>query len=252
MQNISFFKGAIDAGGCVSNAWNLVKENYWPYFGGCLVAYLIITCVPCLNFFMAGPIMGGIYFLFLRGMQGEPVDFSMAFKGFEKFVPLMVVGLIQFLPNIIFTVLQYSIDFSQVILQNSGNGNASADAIVGALGIVSLILVFVSFIFSIAWWISFWFVVPIVMENDIDVTDAIKLSIKAGWSNFGGLLLLAIISGLLGILGVVALCIGLLFVMPIIYGASAFAYRQVFPLADQPFHQDIPPTPDAYGTFGRL
>ena len=88
------------------------------------------------------------------------------------------------------------------------------------------------------------------MEHDIGAIDAIKLSVRAATSNIGGLILLFILEFLVALVGLLALCIGIFFVIPIIYAANAFAYRQVFPLIEQNFNMN-PPPPGAYGSsFG--
>ena len=46
--------------------------------------------------------------------------------------------------------------------------------------------------------------------------------------------------------GFIALCIGWLFILPLIYAANAFAYRQVFP-DTKPNFQNVPPPPTSYG-----
>jgi uncharacterized membrane protein len=90
----------------------------------------------------------------------------------------------------------------------------------------------------------------LAMEHDLGAIDAIKLSIKAATSNVGGLIVLFVFEFLIMLLGFIALCIGVFFVMPVIYAASIFAYRQVFPLIEQHFNM-APPPPTAYGTgFG--
>jgi uncharacterized membrane protein len=83
--------------------------------------------------------------------------------------------------------------------------------------------------------------------------EALKLSARAGWSNVGGIIVLAILGFLVALVGVLALCIGVLFVMPIIIVAWAFAYRQVFPdSGPSPAYRYEPPSPDAYqGSFGQ-
>ena len=101
MTNNDFYPSAINAGDCVSNAWNLVKQNYGMYLGIALVAMILAGCIPCVSLFIVGPIMGGVFYVVLREMRGEPVEFGMMFKGFEKFVPLMVVGIVQAIPEII-------------------------------------------------------------------------------------------------------------------------------------------------------
>jgi uncharacterized membrane protein len=126
-------------------------------------------------------------------------------------------------------------------------------AIAGGVIILILVVVVVgSLLFAIAWYISFMFALPLIAEHDIGPMEAIKLSFKAGWANPGGLVLLLILNGLLGLLGVLMLCIGVFFVLPIIFAASAFAYRQVFPLLDASPFRSTPPPPTEYGgSFGR-
>ena len=74
MANIEFYSGAIDASGCVSNGWNLVKQNYGLFLGITLVAMIIAGCIPCFSLFLVGPIMGGVFYAVLREMRGEPLD----------------------------------------------------------------------------------------------------------------------------------------------------------------------------------
>ena len=114
MTNIQFVPSAISAGECISNAWETLKAKYGMYLGISLIAIILTGCVPCLNIFIMGPVMGGVYYVVLRDMRGEPVDFGMMFKGFEKFVPLMVVGLIQSVPGIIAQIVQYGVRFAEL------------------------------------------------------------------------------------------------------------------------------------------
>ena len=95
----------------------------------------------------------------------------------------------------------------------------------------------------------FFFAIPLILERDLGVFDAIKFSAKAAFSNLGGLIVLMILGGLVGILGVLALCLGIFVAIPVIYAANAFAYRQVFPLIEQNFNL-APPPPTEYGNFG--
>ena len=83
MTNIQFYRSAIDASECVSNAWELVKRNIGLYIGAGVVTVILIGCIPIVNFFLLGPMMGGFSYLVLRDMRNEPVDFGMLFKGFD-------------------------------------------------------------------------------------------------------------------------------------------------------------------------
>lgn len=250
-MNIQYQSGAIDPTGCISNGWELVKRNYWMYFGITILAMIIVGCIPVVNWFLFGPIMAGVYTCFLKEMRGEPVDFGMMFKGFEKFVPTMIVGLLQLLPTIIYQIVSWTMDIGRFIAMSQGRtGQDVATGISIASGIFGLIFLVV----SIVWAITFAFAVPLVAEHNLKPMEAIRLSASAAWSNIGGLILLWILAGLLGLAGMIALCIGILFVMPIVYAAMAFSYRQVFPdMGPQNYH-NAPPSPDMYGgsgTFGQ-
>ncbi len=260
MTNIHFYSGSIDAGECVSNGWNLVKPNYWLYFGITLLAVLLISCIPCVNFVLMGPVGVGVYYVLLKGMRSEPIDFGMMFKGFEKFVPAMVVGLIQGLPGIIWTMIDYGVNIASLIgggLDGGSSGNFYQAEIFEAPFLAGITAAYVMLgllfaVISVIWGLTFVFALPLLAEHEISPIEALKLSARAAWSNIGGLILLVLLQILLAILGIIALCIGVFFVIPILYAATAFAYRQVFPMTDH--HQNFnitPPPPGAYeGGYG--
>jgi uncharacterized membrane protein len=102
---------------------------------------------------------------------------------------------------------------------------------------------------SIIWGLAFIFALPLLSEHDISPIEALKLSASAVSSNIGGIILLVILQGLIGILGFIALCVGIFFVIPVLYAASAVAYRRVFPLVEQHLNY-APPPPTEYSNFG--
>ena len=259
MTNIQFQRSAIDAGGCVSNGWELVKSNYGMFLGVSLIAMLLGGCIPCISLFLVGPILGGVYYVILKAMNGEPVEFGMMFRGFDKFVPLMVIGLIQSVPEVIGQVLRIGVQFGNIGL-NSGRGRdfeffqASNPelAIASGLLIIIAIVALVVILFAVVWRFLLFFAIPIAMEHDLSPVDAIKLSIRAAGANVGGIIVLFIFEFLVTLLGVVMCVLGLFFIsIPIIYAANAFAYRQVFPLIQQNLNNMMPPPPNVYGSsFG--
>jgi uncharacterized membrane protein len=253
MVEIPFNRGAIAPTQCISGGWDLIKSDYWLFLGIALVAGLIVGCIPCLNLFLAGPIMAGVFYVLLTRMTGQYVSFGMMFKGFDKFVPTMIVGLIQAIPGVIFQVVRLTTDIGANIFQAIQHGNEryyaapNTDVLVaGGLSVIILLLGLVIFVLSIAVYLTFFFVYPLIMEYDLGAWDAIKTSAKAGWSNVGGLILLGLLQGLVALAGMLALCIGIIFVMPILQASNAVAYRQVFPAPSQ-FTPTTPPSPDSFG-----
>lgn len=256
MTNIEFHRGAIDAGGCVSNAWNMVKQNYGMYLGVSLIAMILAGCIPCVSLFLVGPILGGVYHVYLNDMRGEPVEFGMMFKGFDKFVPLMVIGIIASIPEIIGQTLRLTVDIGRLGLAGARDGDTSffqqgsnpEYAIATGLMIVIAIVAAIVILLAIVWRLLLFFAIPLAMEHNLGPMDAIKLSIKAATANVGGLVVLLIFEFLIALIGVLALCIGIFFVIPIIYAANAFAYRQVFPLTGP--NPGAGRSPNSYGNFG--
>lgn len=252
---MEYYSGAISAGDCISNAWELIKKNYGLYFGVSVLATIILACVPCVNIFIAGPIMCGVYFVYLKGIGGDAPEFGEMFKGFENFLPAMVVGLIQTLPSFMIQVGSNVVDLARIFGDMQGGGSPNyyqAEPVAAGLSIFMIVLGLVGTVIALFIYITFFFSYPLIIDKKLGIGDAIKYSAKAGWSNLGGLILLGIIQLLILVGGTLVCLIGILFVMPILHASSAFAYRQVFPDTggQQPF-TDAPPPPSAYqGGFG--
>ena len=245
-ENIEFNRGAINAGECLSDGWNLVKQNYWVFFGILLVGTLIISCLPIINLFLIGPIACGFYYVMLRQYRGEQVEFGMMFKGFEHFVPAFVVGLISMIPG----VLSYVLQLIEVVMKISAISVAGdSDAAPGVFAAVSVVFLLVRLLLAaigILLGFFLFFAYPLVVDKEIGAIDAIKLSAKAVMGNVGGLILLFLLLFALMLAGFLACFIGLFFVLPIAVAMNTCAYRQVFPDSKSPV-QNTPPPPSEYG-----
>jgi hypothetical protein len=256
MNHIQFNRSAINASDCISNGWNLVKQNYGLFLGIALVAILLTGCIPCVSIFLAGPVMCGVYYCFLKEMRGEPAAFGEMFRGFDNFVPAMVVGIIAAIPEIIGQGVRLTTNLADLGIRGIGNGGGGSGdfyqtseqqtILAGGLLVFVIIVGTLLFLASIALRISLVFALPLIAEHNLGAVDAMKLSARAAWANVGGLILLFILEFLVALVGVLMLCIGIFFVLPIIYAANAFAYRQVFPATGQTF-ETAPPPPNVYG-----
>jgi uncharacterized membrane protein len=204
--------------------------------------------------------MGGLIYIALRDTNNEPIDFGMMFKGFEKFVPLMVVGIIQGIPGLIFTIFRFTFDLASIFGRMGSSPSRRGDFfqaaqpdINGVLAGLSILVILVSLgflLFSIVWAIIFFFAIPLVIDRDMGPIDAIKMSARAAMSNIGGIILLFILAALVNILGMIALCVGLFVSIPVTWVANTVAYRMVFPRLNQNY-RTTPPPPATYGSsFG--
>jgi hypothetical protein len=249
MTNTEFQRDAVNATGCVSSGWELAKQNYGLFLGIAVVAFLIAV-IPLVGLFLVGPLMVGLFGVYLRAMRQEPVEFGGLFSAFNNFVPAMAAGLVYVVPEIIFQIIRVSLRIGGMVAE-SGNSD-STDALAAGLSFLSLLLGLVYLVFMLCWRLAFIFVFPLMAERDIGPLDALKLSVNAALANVGGLIILVLIEAGIGLLGSLACCVGFFFVLPVIYAANAFAYRQVFPILNQPFAPPGPPPPPQYaGSYGQ-
>ena len=75
-----FRSGVIAPVECVKEAWQLIKDRYWLFFGISLVGMLIGGAFAIV---LLGPMMCGIYLCLLQQHRGENVEFGTLFKGFD-------------------------------------------------------------------------------------------------------------------------------------------------------------------------
>jgi accessory gene regulator protein AgrB len=263
MYQEEFHRGAISPGDCISNGWTLISQNYGIFLGMSTLAFFtvfFINCIPFLGVFInaviSGPIFVGIYYCCLKKMRGEDIDFGMMFFGFQRFLPAMVISLFVALPWIILQIAQLFFNVASFAsgLGNSGQSGGSLNSmetILAGMSVAFILLIVFLIIVGIVVNVLMFFALPLIADREISPGDAIKLSAKAAMGNILGIILLFILEFFIALAGVFALCIGILFVLPLIYAANAFAFRQVFPQTDNHLNYS-PPSPQAYGSnFGQ-
>ena len=241
-NNIQLRTGVIKPVECVKEAWALIKDQYWLFLGITFVGVFVGGAVPLV---LIGPMMVGIYLCLFRRMRGEPVDFGTLFKGFDYFAQSLIAALLQMIPMVVIMVPFYIVIF--VLMMTSmprGGGPMDPDAssrfmftFFGFEAVFILVMIAV----GIAVNIFFMFAFPLIADRGLSGLEAVKLSIKAGKANFGGILGLLLLNAGIGLLGVLACYVGVFFIMPISLASYAVAYRRVFPSISQNFVSPPPP-----------
>jgi uncharacterized membrane protein len=72
------------------------------------------------------------------------------------------------------------------------------------------------------------FTVPIVMDKGIDFWEAMGLSHRMVRKHFVSVFALLILCALINFAGMLACCVGVLFSVPIVFGAMMYAYETIF------------------------
>jgi hypothetical protein len=235
-----FNSGAVAPVECLKEGWALIKDRYWLFLGISLVGILIGGAVPLI---LMGPMMVGIFLCLFRRMRGEPVEFGMLFKGFDYFVQSLVVALIKAIPMIIIIVPSYlimAVVMMSTMPRNHPTPDETSTFMLSFFGF-EIVFVVVIVVVGLAVETLFIFAFPLVIDRKLAGWDAIKLSIKAGKANFGGVLGLLLLNAAVGFVGVLCCIVGVYFVMPVTLAAQAIAYRRVFPETLQTFAAPPPP-----------
>ena len=213
----------VDIGGCLGRAWDLMKSNFWVLVGATAVNTICQSAVSnipflgiCLGPVLQGPLMGGLYLLFLKSARREESGFGDAFSGFSNFLPLM-------LASIVTTVLiLVSFTPAGVCLLISGQRNDDMMAI--AAVVLALLALPIVIYLAIAWMFTYL----LIMDKKYDFWTAMNVSRKVLNKCWWSMFLLFILLCLIQILGFLALCVGIFVTMSLLYGAVVYAYEDIF------------------------
>lgn len=196
-----------------------------------------------------GAFLCGIYAALSRKVNSGVAEFGDLFSGFQKFLPCLIVAavlsVIQFVIGLGTLLVGAALGFSAFgagMLTKNGQLNP---AIFGGLFLVILVFVIFTIVVNLIISALTTFVYPLIAERNLSGGQALMLSIKSGFSNIGGLILLLLLLGLISLGGALACCIGIFFVAPIIPAALFAAYQSVFGRT-QGFRQHVPPPPPIF------
>ena len=236
-----FRTGVIKPVECIKEGWALIKDQYWLFFGISIVGILIGGVVPIV---LLGPMMVGIFFCLFQRMRHQPVEFGLLFKGFDQFVPGLVVTVLKMIPIFIvlvpyyiFLIAMMAITMPRAGIEDPEQARTFVMSFFGFEIVFFLVIMAVSIVVEV----FFMFAYPLVADRKLSALDAVKLSFRAGKANLGGVLGLMLLNALLGFVGVLCCVVGVYFYLPVAFASQAVAFRRVFPETFQPFPAPPPP-----------
>ncbi len=228
----------LEIGRCIGDGWNLFKQNFGTLFCGVLIYFAIefgfalFGAIPFIgwlfsiaNMVIAGPLEGGVFFMFLLAIRNQPTSASDVFSGFRKafaqlflgrLIPALIIGACMVPVGIIIVLL--------VVIPMAASRQEPQPWILLLL-IPLFLIVFIAVVFVATNWI---FTLPLIIDKGMTFWPAMQVSWKMvrkhWWQVFGLVLLVAIIN-----IGGLLLCgIGLLFTAPIGFAAMMYGYETIF------------------------
>jgi hypothetical protein len=230
-DNLEFNRRAVRPVQCFVEGWQLIKDDYWLFFGIAFLGMLIGRAVPL--DILLGPMWCGIDICLLRRMRGERVRFAQMFDGFNYFMPSMIGTLFVSIPTLILTVLiiiAYVVLLVGVVVPMAPRGGGPPDAgfFASLFGVIAGYVVALTIVpFALSTPLVFMY--PLIVERGLSGPQAFMTSVRAVFGNLYGVIGLQLLHLLLVYAGMMLCFFGVWLVLPITFAAFAVAYRQVFP-----------------------
>ncbi len=221
MANVEFRTGVIKPVDVYKEAWEMIKDQYWLVFGITIVGMLVGSAVPIV---LIGPMMCGIYLVLFAKYAGRPIDFGQLFKGFDYFMPSLLLAVIITVPALF---LIFAIYVPMFVMMMAGPRMDESEVVALIAGSIAAELIVAAIMVCIHTLLLFAF--PLIVDKKLSAMASIKTSARAVWANLGGVVGLFVVGFGVCILGYLALCVGIYLVLPVVIAANVVAYRKVFP-----------------------
>lgn len=228
-NQISYQQIPIQPLDCLVQGYHLIKDQYWLILGITFVGLLIGGVFPLV---LLGPCYSGIYLCLFKKSKNQAIQFDNLFKGFDYFVESLIATLVQagfvilvLIPLILLLViLVIALGTSAFDMQS---GQLSPD-LAPMQWLPLLAIIIVGTVIFLALHALMVFSYPLIVEYNLKGWSAVKTSFKAAWPNIGGLIGLALLSGLLSLLGLCLCYVGAVLVAPITFAAWVIAFNKIF------------------------
>lgn len=238
-SEVQFRKVAIEPWQCLKSAKAMVTDEYWMFVGICAVGVLLAGLAPM--GLLMGPMYCGIYLCYIHHRRGEEISFNLLFTGFDYFLESLIASLVMMaaIGAAVMVVLlpTYAIFIGMSIGFGAAGGHGQPGPEMGLImfGLMAFVWLVVM-VFMVVAGALLAFVFPLMVDRNMKAIPAIKTSVKAGWTNFGGMIGLMLLIGLLTTLASMCCYVPYFLVLPIAIGGVYAAYLKVFP--DEPVEVD--------------
>lgn len=255
----------LDILGCLSRGWDLFKNNFGALFVPFLLMiviyvaasgsiqvilagiglkrlpfaqqqFLVTPIYLILNAVVLGPILGGLYYIYLAVMRSRPSDIGSLFIGFksyfsELFLAKLVTGIAlsacmfpySFLNASRMAPLMEKLQQDPKSIQPQEIISQMLSAFGGTAWVFIVCMIVVTYL-SVNWL----FTLPLIVDKQMGFWTAMKTSWKMVHRHWFHVFGLVVLVGLLNVAGFCACCVGWLVTVPLGTAAVMFAYEDIF------------------------
>jgi hypothetical protein len=232
----------LDVVACLTSAWRLFQQQFSTLFGPTMMYVLIcfglgiFGALPYIgvlfslsSMVIGGPLMAGLYVVYLRVIRGETPPLGSLFDGFRRmfghlFLGQWAVAILTFLPLLAgFIVLFFSVGLTVIMGFAKGSASWPAFAVlVPGLGLI-LLGAPVTIFLTVNWMFS----LPMILDQRVDFWTAMKRSWRQVSRHWWSCLALSVVITILNFFGMLCCLVGLVVTVPISILATMYAYETV-------------------------
>jgi hypothetical protein len=221
----------VDIGGCLSQAWELFKTNAGIMIGATVLVYLALmaaNAIPYLSYVLGllfnGPLIGGLWLFYIKKVRGQEAAVGDAFGGFgPRFWQLVLTQLIPGLITGVFIMLIAILAIPAIVMGVRHSSGSTAVIWVTACILGPLAIGVLTYL-SVCWM----FALPLAADKGLKFWPALELSREVVSKHWWMTLFLLVVAGMIGFLGFIACCFGLLVTVPVTFAMLSCHYQRVF------------------------
>lgn len=220
----------IDVFDCLAKSFDLWKNNFWPLVGVTLLVVFVqafIGMIPILGmisgFFINGVFYGGLYYYYIGKVRGEPREVGDAFAGFSQaFVPLMLATLM-ITGLTLLVMVPFAATAIPFFVSIATHSHRALPVFTPVMFLGLTIGSLVALYLSISWAFSF----ILIMDRGLSPWTAMEVSRRVVSHQWFRVFFVMFLGGILTALGVIGLIIGVIFTLPLMFGAIIYAYEGI-------------------------
>ncbi|MCP5020222.1 MAG: hypothetical protein GY930_00465 [bacterium] len=206
--------GSFTIGQSLSEAWEATIGNLGVVIGAAIVSTIImfVSAITIIGYFVVIPVMMWGMTRFALNLMDGRADFNDIFSGFTNYGSrlgrTLLLGIVMVILGMVGNIPYYVGMFMD------------SDILMGVGWLINM--AFSLFIMS-----RLYFAILYMVDRDLGAMESIQASLEGTRAMWGWVILLAIVSSIIGMLGILALLVGLLVSIPVAYLMWVSAYRQM-------------------------
>ena len=232
----------LDIVDCLTSAWRLFQQQFSTLFGPTMMYVLIVfglgifgglpyigPLFSLCSMVIGGPLMAGLYVVYLRVIRGETPPLGSLFDGFRKmfghlFLGNLAVGILASLPLLAgFIVLFFSVGLSAIMGLAKGSASWPAFEVLAPGLALSLLGLPITVFLTVNWMFS----LPLILDQRVGFWTAMKRSWRQVRRHWWSCLALLVVMAILNFAGVLCCLVGLVVTIPISMLVLMCAYETV-------------------------